>query len=185
MDLNSIIRALAFVLAVVLIAELSWGTYKAVTVAKTEYGKAETVETLDSDIALAGTIDSLEANWNRRLKYRFIVDQDPLYIGRVIAGFSYGKAGFQEFDEGSAPRLSATVAVFNEKPMAIIKFMGKSHVLTEGDHFGDDNEYVVVDIQVKEVEIRKNGKSITLLNTPIGGAFAEKYQQGSYQSTEW
>ena len=183
MDQNSIIRALAFVLGVVLVLAVSWGTYKAVTIAGTDYSEVETVETLDTDIALANTIDSLEANWNRRLKYRFNVDQDPLYMGRVIVGFTYGKAGYKEFDEGGAPRLSATVSVYSEQPMAIIKYMGKSHVVQEGDMFGDD--FYVSEIQVKKVELTKNGKSLTLYNQPIGGAFAEEDLQGSNQSTEW
>ena len=183
MDQNSLIRALAFILGVVLLLELSWGAFKAVTIARTNMQNTEAVETLDTDVALANTIDSLEAHWNRRLSYHFNVEQDPLYIGRVVAGFTYGNLGYKEFDEGGAPRLSATVAVFDEEPMAIIKYMGKSFVLRVGDKFGEG--YAVSDIKVKSVILYKKGKKITLFNQPIGGAYAGENQQGSYQSTEW
>jgi hypothetical protein len=182
-DQNSLIRALAFMLGVVLLLELSWGAYKAVTVARTTVKNTEAVETLDTDAALSNTIDSLEAHWNRRLSYNFKVEQDPLFLGRVVTGFAYNNIGYKEFDEGGVPRLSATVAVFDEEPMAIIKYMGKSYVLQTGDKFGDG--YVVSDIKVKSVTLYKNGKKMTLFNKPIGGAYADEDQQGSYQPTEW
>lgn len=183
MDQNSLIRALAFVLGVVLLMELSWGAYKAITVARTNVQNTEAVETLDTDVALANTIDSLEAHWNRRLSYNFKVDQDPLYIGRVVSGFTYGNIGYKEYDEGGAPRLSATVAVFDEDPMAIIKYMGKSYVLRVGDKFGEG--FVVSDIKVKSVTLYKNGNKLTLYNQPMGGAYAGEDKQGSNQPTEW
>ncbi len=183
MDQNSLIKAIAFVLGVGLVLMLSWGTYKSITVSRTDFSNVETVETLDSDVALAAKIDSLEANWERRSRYHFNVDQDPLYLGRTVIGFTYGTVGFKEFDEGGTPRLSATMAVANEKPMAIIKYMGKSHVLRTGDTFGDG--YKVVDIRRQKVVVSKNGKSITLHNQPIGGPILEQDLQGTYHSTEW
>jgi hypothetical protein len=182
-DQNSIIRALAFVLGVVLILELGWGTYQAVTIAQTDFSNVETVETLDTDVALANTIDSLEANWARRLSYHFNVDQDPLFLGRVVMGFTYGTQGFKEFDEGGVPRLSATVAVNNESPVAIIKYMGKSYVLRTGDTFGDG--YEVRSIDKEEVVLRKNGKPLTLHNQPLGGQFNEQYQNSPRFSREF
>ena len=183
MDHNSIIRAIAFVLGVILVLELGWGTYQAVTIAETDFSNVETVETLDTDQALANTIDSLETNWSRRLSYRFNVDQDPLYLGRVIMGFSYGTQGFKEFDEGGVPRLSATVAVNNESPMAIIKYMGKSYVLRAGEKFGDG--YTVKSVNKEEAVISKNGKSMTLHNQPLGGQFNEQYQNSPRYSREF
>lgn len=183
MDQNSLIKAIAFVLGVGLVLMLAWGTYKAVTVSRTDFSNVETVETLDSDVALATKIDSLEANWERRSKYHFNVDQDPLYLGRTVIGFTYGVQGFKEFDEGGTPRLSATLAVSNDIPMAIIKYMGKSHVVRRGDTFGDG--YSVESIGRQEVVVRKNGKSMTLHNQPIGGPILEQDQQGTYHSNEW
>lgn len=183
MDQNSLIRALAFIIGVVLILELGWGTYQAVTIARTDFSKVETVETLDTDAALAATIDSLEAHWSRRLGYHFNIDQDPLYLGRVIMGFTYGNQGYKEYDEGGAPRLSATVAVNNDTPVAIIKYLGKSYVLREGQEFGDG--YVVKAIDKQEVVLNKNGKSITLHNQPVGGQIEEQYQNSPRYSREF
>jgi hypothetical protein len=181
-DRNSLFKALAFILGVVLVIELAWGTYKAITISRTDYSTNETVETLDSDQALANVIDSLESNWERRRAYRFRVDQDPLFLGRAVAGFTYYSQGFSEVDEGGSPRLSATVDVTNDKPMAIIKYMGKSYVLNEGDTFGDG--YHVENIERQEVRLRKNGKTITLQNQPVGGP-VEEVLQGGYRSQEW
>ncbi len=183
MDQSSLIRALAFVLGVGLVLMLAWGTYKAVTNSQIDFSSVETVETLDSDAALAAKIDSLESNWQRRRNYRFKVEQDPLYLGRTVVGFTYGTQGFAEYDEGGDPRLSATVEVVNDNPMAIIKYMGKSHVLRTGDTFG--NGYTVEKIDRQEVVIRKNGKSTTLHTEPIGGPYTGQDEQGRYHSTEW
>ena len=87
MDQNSLIKAFAFALGVVLLVAVCWGAFKAVTEARADDRKVEMVETLDTDVTLAQTIDSLEANWNRRLGYHFRVDQDPLFLGRVLSGF--------------------------------------------------------------------------------------------------
>jgi len=182
-DHNSIIKAIAFVLGVLLVLELGWGTYQAVTIAETDFSNVETVETLDTDATLASTIDSLEANWSRRVSYRFTVDQDPLYLGRVILGFTYGTQGFKELDEGGVPRLSATVAVNNESPVAIIKYLGKSFVLRAGETFGDG--YMVKSVDKEEVVLSKNGKSMTLHNQPLGGQFDEQYQNSPRYSREF
>jgi len=164
-DQNSLIKALAFALGVVMLVAVCWGAFKAVTEAKADNQQIEMVETLDTDVALAQTIDSLEAQWNRRVSYRFGIDQDPLFLGRVLVGFSYGGKGFRELDEGNQPRLSATVDVANDRPMAIIKLTGKSHVVRVGDTFGDG--YVVKDIQQKMVVLDRNGQTMRLVNTPL------------------
>jgi hypothetical protein len=181
-DRDSLFRALAFIFGVVLVIELAWGTYKAVTIANTDFSSVETVETLDTDDVLATKIDSLEANWERRRAYHFKIDQDPLYLGRAILGFSYASQGYSEMDEGGAPRLSATVDVINDRPMAIIKYMGKSHVVKVGDSIGDG--YIVGDIKRQEVTLRRNGKTTTLQNQPINGQI-EDTQQGNDLSQEW
>ena len=182
MDQNSIIKALAFVLGVGLVIMLAWGTYKAVTIYQTDFSNVETVESLDSNQDLVDVIESLESNWEKRRAYRFKIDQDPLYLGRALIGFSYASQGFMEFDEGGVPRLSATVAVQDGNPMAIIKYSGRSHVLQTGDKFGDG--YQVQSIGNQQVTVRKNGKTITLQNQPVGGPLEEDLQN-SYHSTEW
>ena len=183
MDQSSIIRSFAFVLGVALLLAVSWGAFKAVTEAKADLSKVDTVETLDTDIALANTIDSLEAHWDRRSNYHFNVKQDPLYLGRVILGFSYANQGFKETEEGTGLRLSATVTLADDSPMAIIKYDGKSFVLRKGDKFGKD--YVVKDIQKKKVVLNRKGETITLLNKPIGRRLDESSQQGFMYPDEY
>lgn len=174
MEQNSLIRALAFILGVVLLLAVSWGAFKAVTEAKADYKEVDTIETLDTDIALACTIDSLEANWNRRLNYRFNVRQDPLFLGRVIIGFSYSYIGYKEFDEGIGFRLSATV--IDNNPKAIIKYKGKSHVLQVGDSL--EGGYVVKEIMKKKVVLDRNGKLTVLHSKPVSRPFDQYTGQG-------
>jgi hypothetical protein len=181
-DYNSLIRSLAVILGVILLVAVTWGAFKAVTEAKADYSPAYGIETLDTDIALATTIDSLEAHWNRRLNYSFKVDQDPLFLGRVIQDFSYAKLGFKERQERTEVRLSATIILPNELPMAIIKYEGKSLVLQEGDKFGDG--YVVKRIRTKEVDLSKSGKSMTLETRPLD-QFEEASQASSSYPKEW
>jgi len=150
---------LAFVLGVILFVAVSWGAFKAVTEAKADSGKFEGVQTLDSDIALANVIDSLEAHWNSRISYHFSVPQDPLFLGRVIAGYSYAKVGVRETQEDDL-RLSATAILPDESSMAIIKYDGKSLVLKTGDRFGAN--YVVEEIQEKTVVLNRNGQRVVL-----------------------
>lgn len=167
MEQNSLIRALAFILGVVLLLAVSWGAFKAVTEAKADYKEVNPIETLDTDIALAHTIDSLEANWNRRLDYHFNVRQDPLFLGRVIIGFTYSYIGYEEYDEGIGFRLSATV--IDNNPKAIIKYKGKSHVLQVGDSL--EGGYILKEIKQKKVVLDRNGKLSVLESKPISLPF--------------
>ncbi len=183
MDQNSLIRAMAFVLGVILLLAVAWGAFKAVTEAKADYSPLDAVETLDTDLALAQTIDSLEAHWNRRLNYHFEVEQDPLFLGRVVSGFSYKDKGFREFDEGGEPRLSATVTAINDSSAAIIKYLGKSIVLQVGDRFGEG--YVVEEIKEKEVILTKSGRRIILYSKPIETLWKEDSRRGSFNLDEW
>jgi len=174
-DQNSLIRALTFILGVVLLLAVSWGAFKAVTEAKADYKVVDAIETLDTDIALAQTIDSLEAKWNHRLNYHFSVKQDPLFLGRVIVGFSYSRMGYREFDEGIGFRLSATV--IDNNPKAIIKFKGKSHVLQVGDTL--EGGYVIKEIMKKKVVLNRNGELTVLSTKPVAQMF-DQYIDQSY-----
>lgn len=183
MDHNSLIRAIAFMLGVVLLAAVSWGAFKSVTEARADLDQADNIETLDTDMALVSTIDSLESHWNRRLNYHFNVKQDPLFLGRVITGFSYAKQGYKELDEGSGLRLTATVTINDDFPMAIIKFQGKSYVVRVGDKIG--KIYEVKDIREKKVVLNKNGKRMIIENKPLDIPQSEYSQQGALYSNEW
>jgi len=181
-DHKSLSRALAFILGVVLLAVVSWGAFKSVTEARADLDTTGNIETLDTDVALAATIDSLESHWNSRINYHFSVKQDPLFLGRVVAGFSYAKQGFRELDEGESLRLTATVTINDDFPMAIIKFQGKSYVVRVGDIFG--KLYEVKDIQEKKVILSMKGKKIILKNKPLGIPQSEYSLQGALYSNE-
>ncbi len=164
MDKNSIIKAISFVLSVLVILVVSWSAFKAITqVSAAKAMRSTPVVTLDTDSSLTITIDSLEANWRRRLAYKFGVKQDPLYLGRVLTNFSYARAGFRESAEDTEIRLSATVV--DSDPKAIIKFRGKSKVVRQGDVLGEG--YVVKEIREKTVVLSRGGEEVTLKNTPL------------------
>ena len=165
MDQKSIIRSIAFILGVLLLFAVSWGAFKAVTEARANHENEDNVETLDSDVALAGTIDSLESHWVKRQNYKFQVRQDPFYLGRVLIGFSYAEQGYKETEEGAGIRLSATVTIPGDAPMAIVKFQGKSYVVRVGDKF---NGYTVLEISEKLVILDFKGRRVSLKNKPIG-----------------
>jgi len=163
-DKNSIIKAISFVLSVLVILVVGWSAFKAVTeVSAAKAMRSAAFVTLDTDSSLAITIDSLEANWQRRVAYKFGVKQDPLYLGRVLANFSYARAGYRESVEDMELRLSATV--IDDNPKAIIKYRGKSNVVRPGDSLGDG--YVVKEIREKTVILSRGGVEITLKNMPL------------------
>jgi hypothetical protein len=144
-DKSSIFRAVAFVLGVLLFFVVSWGAFKAVKEKRAINQNTDAAQTLDSDSSLVTTIDSLEANWNRRVKYQFAVTQDPLYLGRVVSNFSYARVGYKEFEEDTELRLSATV--IDDRPKAIIKY-----------------GYIVQNIKEKTVVLNRGGQTVILQN---------------------
>jgi hypothetical protein len=162
-DKNSIIRAIAFVLGVLSFFVVSWGAFKAVSNSRTINVQNDAAQTLDSDSSLTLTIDSLEANWNRRVTYQFAVTQDPLYMGRVITNFSYARVGFKESEEDADLRLSATV--IDDHPKAIIKCRGKSNVVQVGDKLEDG--YIVQNIKEKTVVLTRGGQTVVLQNKAL------------------
>ena len=121
--------------------------------------------TLEENIALRATIDTLEAMWNDRQNYVFNVAQDPLHLGRVIKNFEYSKAGKYETEEEDVIRLSATV--IDDNPKAIIKYGGKSYVVQVGDTIGEN--FKVLKIEKMQVILDNRGKRMALVNKPISG----------------
>jgi len=163
-DKTSLIRALAFILGVALFLLVVWGAFKAISEARELKKNQETnATTLDADTSLALVIDSLEDNWKRRVNYRFSVSQDPLNMSRTVIGYTYNRAGYREMEEDTEFRLSATV--IDDHPKAIIKYQGKSHVVTTGDMIGDG--YYVSRIEAKSAILSKGGQSIFLQNKAL------------------
>lgn len=129
----------------------------------TQVGVRGTSATLDENLALKETIDSLEALWSSRQSYVFGVSQDPLHLGRVINDFQYERSGGTESDEDRVLRLSATV--IDENPKAIIKYRGKSYVVQTGDVI--ENVYKVLEIEKMQVILENNGKRVALVAKPV------------------
>jgi hypothetical protein len=122
--------------------------------------------TLDENMALKATIDTLEAMWSGRQDRYFNVNQDPLHLGRVIKNFTYARAGATELEEESEIRLSATV--IDENPKAIIKYSGKSYVVQVGDVIG--KSYRVLQIEKMQVVLDNRGKRMVLVNKRAAGS---------------
>lgn len=134
--------------------------------------------TLEENIALKATIDTLETMWNDRQNYVFNVAQDPLHLGRVIKDFEYARAGKFEAEEEDVIRLSATV--IDDNPKAIIKYGGKSYVVQVGDMIGKN--YKVLKIEKMQVILDNRGKRMALVNKPISGS--ENSLEGSAYSNK-
>jgi hypothetical protein len=169
---ESLIRGLAVLAAIGLVAFLGFSVYKTYYNIPQNFSQVEqnTPITLDTDNNLRNTLDTLETVWENRQNFRFKLGQDPLFLGRVIADFAYDVTGHGESDEESAIRLSATVV--DENPKAIIKYQGKSYVVQAGDYIG--KIYRVVKIEEKQVVLDNNGKRMVLISKPISDFKEEK-----------
>jgi hypothetical protein len=132
--------------------------------------------TLDANNDLRNTLDTLEVVWENRQNFRFSLNQDPLFLGRVIKDFAYDAEG-GEIEEESAIRLSATV--IDENPKAIIKFHGKSYVVQAGDYIG--GSYRVVTIEERQVVLDNRGKRLVLISKPVSG-FDEEELKSEYSN---
>jgi type II secretory pathway component PulC len=161
---NSLIKGLAVVLGLALVALIGYSIFKVYyTTPSQQVDVTGTSATLDENLALKETIDSLEALWSRRQDYVFRVSQDPLHLGRVIKDFRYERTGNSESDEDRVLRLSATV--IDENPKAIIKYRGKSYVVQTGDVI--ENRYKVLEIEKMQVILENNGKRVALVAKPV------------------
>jgi hypothetical protein len=119
--------------------------------------------TLDVNSELKATIDSLEVIWEKIQGRRFAVDQDPLFLGRVIKDFRYAQGGSLETEEDDSIRLTATVV--DDDPKAIIKYNGKSYVVQVGGWL--EKAYRVISIGEKQVVMEGGGGRLVLYNKPI------------------
>jgi hypothetical protein len=162
---ESLIKGLAVLAAIGLIAFLGFSVYKSYYDIPREFSQADYngPVTLDSDNNLRATLDTLEIVWENRQNFNFILRQDPLFLGRVIKDFTYEAGETGESEEDNTLRLSATV--IDENPKAIIKYLGKSYVVQAGDFIGKD--FRVVKIEKKQVVLDNKGKRLVLTNKPV------------------
>lgn len=176
MNQESIFKGLAALAVLTLVALIGFSLFKIYYGVPGQHGEASTSATLEENVALRATIDTLETMWKERQDFVFGVSQDPLYLGRVIKNFKYAKAGMYETEEEDVIRLTATV--IDDNPKAIIKYSGKSYVVQVGDKIGKN--FKVLKIEKMQVILDNRGKRMALVNKPISGS--ENSPEGSAYS---
>jgi hypothetical protein len=125
-----------------------------------KYQAALTHESLGSaDPQLSETVTNLENELQERLSYEFELEHDPLDLTLVIHARRFlAQLGYQETIESQTKmRLSCTV--MSQKPAAIIKFQGRSHVLRVGD---DLNGYILAEVRSQQCVLSRAGERLTL-----------------------
>ncbi|MBU0507579.1 hypothetical protein KKH27_01900 [bacterium] len=117
--------------------------------------------TLGTDQQLQETVNTLERNLQDRLVYVTSVETDPLDLTRVIQSKSFlASLGLREtLEQQGRMRLSCTV--IGEDPSAVVKFMGRSHILHLGDTF---NGFKVEGITAAQMVLTKGGSRLVLIN---------------------
>jgi len=155
-------------------ANVLWGIIIALLVASviwigySNYAMSKQVEklrrqkiVLGTDPQLEQTVNSLEKNLEDRLAYTTKVQVNPLDLTRVIQSKQFlASLGLREtLEQQGRMRLSCTVV--GESPSAIVKFMGKSQVLHEGDTF---NGFRVEKITTAHMILSKGGSQLVLVN---------------------
>ncbi len=165
MNRDSIIKGLAVLTAIILVLFVGYSiVWITMNSARRELRVENTGSaTLDANSELKATIDTLEVTWQETQSRRFAVDQDPLYLGRVIKDFRLTQAGSQESEEEDRIRLTATVV--DDNPKAIIKYNGRSYVVQVGGWL--EKAYRVASISEKQVVLEGGGSRIVLVNKPV------------------
>jgi hypothetical protein len=116
---------------------------------------------LGTDPQLKETVNTLEKSLDDRLAYQTHVELNPLDLTRVVQSKKFlASLGLREtLEQQGRMRLSCTVT--GETPSAIVKFMGKSHILHEGDVF---NGFRVDKITTAQMVLSKSGARLVLVN---------------------
>ena len=116
---------------------------------------------LGTDEQLKETVNTLEKDLNERILYETNVESDPLDLTKAIQSKTFlASLGLKEtLEQQGRMRLSCTV--LGDDPSAIIKFMGSSHIVHQGDPF---NGFRVEQITTQEVVLVKGGSKLVLVN---------------------
>jgi hypothetical protein len=114
---------------------------------------------LGTDEQLEETVNTLEKNLADRLTHVAKVTNDPFDLTKVIRTKAFlASLGMREtIEQQGRMRLSCTVV--GDLPAAIIKFMGRSHVVYQGDVF---NGFLVESITPSQVILSKSGAKLVL-----------------------
>ncbi len=145
-------------LLVVCLIWMGWGNYH---MSKQVENLQQQKITLGTDAQLKETVNTLEKNLNERMAYVTKVTNNPLDLTKVITSRKFlASLGMTEsLEQQGRMRLSCTV--LGDSPSAIIKFMGRSHVVHEGDLF---NGFRVGKITSAQAIMIKDGRSLVLIN---------------------
>lgn len=125
------------------------------------------------DPQLRETVDKLEAALRARLADTFEIEEDPLDLIRVIKTKKFRKSmGMTETAETEGKlRLSCTVTGGSESASAIIKYKGRSYVLSLGDEVGD---YKVTRIGKNSARLVRGVEVLNLVTEKAPDTIAEE-----------
>ncbi len=149
------------ILVTLLVVTMVWIGYGNYRMSK----KVETLKQqkiiLGTDEQLKETVNTLEKNLNERLAYKTHVEGDPFDLTKVIQSRKFlASLGLREtLEQQGRMRLAATVT--GTTPSAVIKFMGRSYIVHEGDMI---NGFTVQSITAKMCVLSKSGSQLTLVN---------------------
>ena len=116
---------------------------------------------LGTDAQLEETVNTRERNLEERLGHQAKVTNDPFDLTKVITSKSFLLSlGLREtLEQQGRMRLSCTVV--GEFPAAVVKFMGRSHIIRQGDVF---NGFLVERITPSQAILSKGGARLVLMN---------------------
>jgi hypothetical protein len=116
---------------------------------------------LGTDAQLEETVNTLERSLEERLEHQAKVSNDPFDLTKVIRSKTFLQSlGLREtLEQQGRMRLSCTVV--GNTPAAIVKFMGRSHIVHPGDVF---NGFLVESITPAQVIMSKGGAKLVLMN---------------------
>lgn len=144
-----------------LIVAMIWVGYQNYRMSKAVEVMNQQKIVLGTDAQLKETVNSLEQSLTQRMAYETHVENDPLDLTKVIQSREFlNSLGLNEtLEEQGRMRLSCTV--MGDNPSAILKFMGKSHIVHQGDMF---NGFKVTKITTAQMTLTKGGSSLVLVN---------------------
>ncbi len=100
------------------------------------------------DEELSGAVTSMEASISQRQKFRFAMKKNPMDATKIIVFDFSDLFRYRELMERqNIMRLSCTVV--DENPSAIIKYMGKSHILHIGEEIANKKVVEITKDSVK------------------------------------
>jgi hypothetical protein len=166
------INVLWGILVSLLVLTMVWIGYGNYRLSKKVETLKQTKIILGTDEQLKETVNTLEKSLNERLAYRTKVESDPFDLTKVIQSRKFlNSLGLREtLEQQGRMRLAATVV--GDSPSAIIKFMGQSKIVHEGDMI---NGFTVERITQQQCQLRKAGAVLTLVNEAAPeGEFTDK-----------